>query len=694
MEAAGLGGVIQVRPTAKLDAVVAHVDHADNIAVLFAEECCGSGLAGVLNGHLAHVDLEPAQDRRIDRVFDLPKLVRRDGGEMGKVKAEEVRLHQRARLMHMLAQHVPQRLLQQVGRAVSASDGGTALLVIGSPDRIAQLQYTAYEFSGVHDLAALVLLHVADLKFHTLRAQAAVIGHLAAHFGVQDRAVKNHDGLRPCGDLLSHFAVCHNGQYLGLNALVIVSVKHRLRDLFSEGDACPAQITQRGTGLTGAGPLLLHVLLEAVLVHGHTFIGAHLNGQIDGEAIGVVELESVRAGEGILPFCLMFGQKLRKDLHAGVNGLGKVLFLGLYHTGDIGLLFPKFGILALVFMDHRVDDLIEERFIHAQELAMTGGAAEKAAQHVAAAFVGGQDTVADHEGGGADVVGDHAQRDVHFMGFAVVGAGELADLVGNVHDRVHVKERVHVLAHDGQTLQTHAGVDVFLLEFGVMSLTVVIELREDVIPDLDISVTVAANGAAGLAAAVLLAAIIIDLRAGTAGAGAVLPEVVLLAKAEDPFRSDADLFVPDLESLVIVHINRGIQAVRIKTDPIGAGKEFPAPVDGFPLEIIAEGEIAQHLKISAVAGSLADVFDIACADALLTGAHTLARRFFFPFEIGLHRRHAGIDEQKAGVALRDQRKAGETKMSFGLKEAEEHFAQLIQSVFFHFVLQKKINLRP
>ena len=44
--------------------------------------------------------------------------------------------------------------------------------------------------------------------------------------------------------------------------------------------------------------------------------------------------------------------------------------------------------------------------------AMAGGAAQQAAQHIAAALVGGHDAVADHKDGAADVVGDHAQRDV------------------------------------------------------------------------------------------------------------------------------------------------------------------------------------------------------------------------------------------------------------------------------------------
>ena len=54
------------------------------------------------------------------------------------------------------------------------------------------------------------------------------------------------------------------------------------------------------------------------------------------------------------------------------------------------------------------------------------------------------------------------------------------------------------------------------------------------------------------------------------------------------------------------------------------------------LEIVAEGEVAQHLKVGAVTGGFAHVVDIAGADALLTGAHPVAGRLLLALEPGLH----------------------------------------------------------
>ena len=144
----------------------------------------------------------------------------------------------------------------------------------------------------------------------------------------------------------------------------------------------------------------------------------------------------------------------------------------------------------------------------------------------------------------------------------------------------------------------------------------------------------------------------------------MLPEVILLAEAEDALGGDADLVTPDGEGLVVrgrglaAGEHRGVQAVRLQADPLGAGEELPRPGDRLMLEVVAEREVAEHLKEGAVARGLADVLDIGRADALLAGRHAVARRLFFPGEPCFHGAHAGVDEQKRGVVAGDQREAG------------------------------------
>ena len=136
--------------------------------------------------------------------------------------------------------------------------------------------------------------------------------------------------------------------------------------------------------------------------------------------------------------------------------------------------------------------------------------------------------------------------------------------------RIDIKHRIHFLADNRQTLQPHAGIDVLLLQRRVMPLTVILELSEDIVPDLHEAVAVAARLAGVLRPAALEAilrpAVIVDLRARTARPCSMLPEVILLAELGDAALRDSDLVMPDLEGLVIIDVDRRIKPVRIEAD--------------------------------------------------------------------------------------------------------------------------------
>ena len=173
--------------------------------------------------------------------------------------------------------------------------------------------------------------------------------------------------------------------------------------------------------------------------------------------------------------------------------------------------------------------------------------------------------------------------------------------------------------------------------------------------------------------------VVVNLRAGTAGTGTVLPEVILFAKAEDPVSGNANILVPDLKGLVVIQIDRGVQAVLLQAHHFG--QKFPAVGNRIFFEIVAKGEVAQHLKIGAMAVRFTDIFNIAGADALLARGDPVPGRLLFPGKPGLHGGHAAVDQQQARVVgRRDQRKTGQPQMALALKVAQEHLPQLIESV--------------
>ena len=378
--------------------------------------------------------------------------------------------------MDVVAQNLLQGSIQQMGGAVGTHDGLPAVHVDGGGNGVAHLELAGDYLAVMHELAALVLQDVGDLKLGLTCGDHAVVGHLAAHLGVEGGLVQHQDRLGAGDHLVPQFLVGHDGQNFASSLGMVIADELGGGHVAAELDAGPAQVAQGLTGLAGADTLLLHLLVEALAVQGHALVLHHLGRQVDGEAICVIQLEGVGAGEHRLALSLVVRQQLVEDLHAAVDGLGEVLLLGADHLSDIGLLLPQVGIGGLVLMDDGLHHFIQEGLIDAQQLAVAGGPTQQAAQHVAPALVAGQDAVADHHGGGADVVGDNTQGHISLVALAVVGAGDLGHLVGDVHDGVHIEQRVHVLDHAGQTLQAHSGVDVLVLHLGVVALAVVDEL--------------------------------------------------------------------------------------------------------------------------------------------------------------------------------------------------------------------------
>ena len=86
-----------------------------------------------------------------------------------------------------------------------------------------------------------------------------------------------------------------------------------------------------------------------------------------------------------------------------------------------------------------------------------------------------------------------------------------------------------------------------------------------------------------------------DLRAGTAGTGVPhLPEVLLLGEAEDAPLGNADADLPQVVGLVVIMQDRDDQIVGI--DPEHASQEVPGVIDRLLLEVVAKGEVAEHLE--------------------------------------------------------------------------------------------------
>ena len=268
------------------------------------------------------------------------------------------------------------------------------------------------------------------------------------------------------------------------------------------------------------------------------------------------------------------------------------------------------------------------------------------------------------------MIGDDTYGNVRLILLLIFHTGNLTHPRAQRQHRVHIKNRIHILHRRRQTLQSHAGINILLHKLRIIALAVIVELGKHVVPDLHIAVAVTAYRTTGLAAAILLSTVIINLRTGAAGTGTMLPEIIFLAETEDPLRRNAHLFIPDFEGFLILFIDGRIEPVRIQSHHLR--KKFPAPRDGLALKVIPEREISQHLEKGAVSCRLTYILQIPCTDTFLTGGNPPSGRNLLSRKIRLKRRHTGIDQQKAVVIVRYQRKALHLQMFLALEKFQEH----------------------
>ena len=665
---------------AKLNRVATHIYHTNGVTILFAEQGHCAHCLCLIDGHLPNIYGVTLQNSTLNDGINTGQLLRCYCGVVREVKTQTVGLYQRTGLMHMIAQHALQCLLQQVGCGVSTHNALPTLHINGRANNVIDLDRAAAHCTAVEISAALVLLDIGYLKTAVANQQHTVVSCLTAHFRIEGSLIQHdHTLLAACDRTGNLFADAHSGN---LCFAVVDIVAHKLSsgNVRTEINTCPAQVSQCLTSLTGTNTLFLTASGEALHIYGHALILQHFRCQVNGESVGICQQEGIVTGEYILALSLMLCQLFTEDTHTGINGTGKILFFILDHLDHVLRTLTQVGIVALIFLNDSADDFKQEGLVHAQELAVTGSTTEQTAQHVATAFVGGLNTVSDHEGRCANMVCDHAQAHICLDALAVGCAGNGSDVVGDVHNRIHIKQAIYILAHNSETLQAHAGIDVLLYQLCIIAVTVIIELGEHVVPDFHIAVALTADLTVGAAATVLLATVIVHLRARTAGTGAVLPEVVLLAKAEDPICCDTDLLVPDIEGLIVIFVDGRIQTVLLQANDLC--QKLPAPGNCFSLKVITKGEVTKHFEVCAMTGSLTDILDVTGTNTLLASTDSAARGLNLSLEIRLHGRHAGIDQQQGRIILRNQGKAGQAQMLLAFKEAEKHLTQFVYTISF------------
>ena len=648
----------------------ADVQHAHGFAIFFAKQHHGAGFLGAVDVHHAGFRGAVGQDFRVHAGFDLADLRVRHGCVVRKVEPGALGIDQRAFLLHMAAQHFAQGLVHEVRDRMVAHGGRAQGHVHLGVHCVTHSQRAGGQHAMMAVHIGLDLERVFHRKAGRTAGQHALVTHLAAAFGVEGRRVQHHHTGLAMLEFGHRGAVEVERHHLGAGLELLVAHEGIARTAVVQ---CLVHLELAGRA--GLGLLAFHGGVEAIGIHRHATLTAHVVGQVEREAVGVVEFESHVTRQPLFTTA----QSRVEDLHPVFQRFVEALLFGLQHVGDALGLRRQIGV-GIAHQRHQVGhQLVEERGFAAQLVAVADGAAHDAALHVAPTFVAGNDAIGHQKRGGAQVVGNHTQAgagQVCMAGFTGSGSNQLLE-------QVDLVVAVHVLQDGGQTLQAHAGVHAGRGQRGDGAVLVHLELHEHVVPDLDEAVTVffrAARGATGD----VIAMVVKDLGARAAGAGVGHhPEVVrfvaaalVVADADHAVGGQADLFRPDVVGFIVLGIHRGQQAFFWQL--VNLGQQLPGPLQALALEVVAERPVAQHLEEGVVARGVTHVLQVV---VLATrpqtglhrrGAHIAALVGAQEHVLELH--HAAVGEHQCGVVARHQRAGRHHGMATLGKKVQESLA--------------------
>ena len=163
---------------------------------------------------------------------------------------------------------------------------------------------------------------------------------------------------------------------------------------------------------------------------------------------------------------LSFAVASSRRTKTAIESFAEAFLLDANNLADALLFVLQFWISVAHDGRDRLRDFMEERLFQADQSAMACGAAQQAAQHVAASFVARRDAVGDQETDGAGMIVDDAKRNIRRRIDAIVLAGESFRGRGELAHDVDIVVRQHFLQHRGDALQTHAGIDMLGRQFG------------------------------------------------------------------------------------------------------------------------------------------------------------------------------------------------------------------------------------
>ncbi len=287
----------------------------------------------------------------------------------------------------------------QVGGGMVGARAQAPLGVHRQAHALADRQAPLEDLQGMSEQLPGLFLGVEHLGPTALPIDLAAIARLAAAFSIEGCLVEQDlDGLPRLGRLGQN-AVADQGQGFGRGFDLIIAGEHRRPQPVAQ-----AEPFGRLNGLARTGPvvarhppLAVHGDVKPFQIHGQPH-GAHgVLGQVEREAVGVVEFEGHVPGDHAASS--QIGRRFFQQSHAPAQGAAKALLLLAQGFHDHRLGADQFRIGRAHFLHQDGGQTVHQRILGAEKMSVAHGPAHDPAQHIAATLVGGRNAVGDQEAG-------------------------------------------------------------------------------------------------------------------------------------------------------------------------------------------------------------------------------------------------------------------------------------------------------
>lgn len=337
----------------------------------------------------------------IDEAFDFADL---GGGESRaiEIEGEFVGADKRSLLGGLLGDDLVECPVEKMGGGVVALDG------ISAGGIYAQIHRGAWN-GGIRALekvkeSGTAFLGITDWPRISAVTEFTGIADLPSHFRVSGGGIENDRRFIFESDDLENRCGGEEGIVTGENGGRLGFDFGEFDDLFFLGGA-------------GSLALLIHQRVEASGIDDEATFSGHEFGEVEGESVGIVELESEGCGDGS---GLWSGGEAKhltfKEIDATIEGAVECVFFAEENFFDLFLALAKIGKNVAHFPGEGGDEFGEKGFGKSERSAIADGTPEDASKDIIAVCVARLDAIGDGEAEGTDVIGDHAHGDIDFLG--------------------------------------------------------------------------------------------------------------------------------------------------------------------------------------------------------------------------------------------------------------------------------------